>query len=167
MLYYRLKSGALLLNSLFFNWKLRHSPLCRVCVSTDETIQHVFFDCQGLSEETISLNHFCSLAKIPNTDTAILKSWFNVINSSKCGPITVSAIKISDFVAHFTHVSSTFNQSIQSMSLLHNTIPQVLQQAHILSISGDYIYRALKRLKKSSAPNRDGLSYNHFVIKCT
>jgi len=74
VLYYRLKSGALLLSSLLFNWKLHHSLLCRVCFSADETIQHILFDCQAQSEETIALKRFCSLAKIPNTYTAILDS---------------------------------------------------------------------------------------------
>ena len=74
VLYYRLKSGALLLNSLLFNWKLHHSPLCRVCFSTDETIQHVLFDCQPLSVETISLKRLCYIANIPNTYTVILIS---------------------------------------------------------------------------------------------
>ena len=73
-LYYRLKTGALLLNSFLFKWKLNHFLICRVRFSTDETIQHVLFDCQVLSEETISLKCFCSLAKIPNTYTAILTS---------------------------------------------------------------------------------------------
>ena len=96
------------------------------------------------------------------------KSWSNVINSSKCVPATVSIIKISDFVAHFTRVFSTFNHSIQSMfsSLLHNTVPRVLRQVHILSISSGDIYRAFKSVKKSSAPDMDGLCYNHFTIKC-
>ena len=72
VLYYRLKSGALFLNSLLFNWKLHHSPLCRICFSAEETIQHMLFDCQAQSEETVALKRLCSLAKIPNTYTAIL-----------------------------------------------------------------------------------------------
>ena len=63
VLYYRLKSAALLLNSLLFNWKLHHSPLCRVCFSADETIQHISFNYQAQNEETIALKRFCSLAK--------------------------------------------------------------------------------------------------------
>ena len=31
--------------------------------------------------------------------------------------------------------------------------------------SGGDIYQALKRVKKSSAPDMDGLCYNHFAIK--
>ena len=56
------------------------------------------------------------------------KSWSNVINSSMCVPVNILIIKISDFVAHFTGVFSTFNHSIQSLfsSLLHNSVPQVL-----------------------------------------
>ena len=74
VLNYQLKSGALLLNSLLFNWKLHHSLVCKVCFSADETIQHLLFDCQAQSEETIALKRFCSLAKIPNTYTAIMDS---------------------------------------------------------------------------------------------
>ena len=74
VLYYRLESGALLLNSLLFNWKLHHSPLCRICFSAEETIQYILFDCQAQSEETVALKRFCSLAKIQNTYTAILDS---------------------------------------------------------------------------------------------
>ena len=69
-----MRPGALFLNSLLFNWKLHHSPLCQIWFSTDETNQHVFFDCQAQSEETISLKCFCSLARIPNIYTAILNS---------------------------------------------------------------------------------------------
>jgi hypothetical protein len=95
------------------------------------------------------------------------KSWSTVINSSKCMPATVSIIKISDYVAHFPRVFSTFNHSIQSMfsSLLHNTVPQVLRQVHILSVSSGDIYRVFKSVKKSSAHNMDGLCYNQFTIK--
>ena len=77
----------------------------------------------------------------------------------------VSIIKNSDFVAHFTRAFSTSNHSIRSIfsSLLHNIIPQVLQLAHILSISGGNIYS--KRVKKSSASDMDGLCYSHFPIK--
>ena len=74
VLYYWLKSSALLLNCWLFNWKQQYPPLCHVCFSTDETIQNVLFNCQALSEETISLKRFCFLAKIPNTYTAILNS---------------------------------------------------------------------------------------------
>ena len=45
-------------------------------------------------------------------------------------------------------------------------IPQVLKQAHKLSLFDGDIYRALKVVKKSSTPDMDGLGYNHFVIKC-
>ena len=41
---------------------------------TEETIQHILFDCQAQSEETVAFKRFCSLAKIPNTYTAILDS---------------------------------------------------------------------------------------------
>ena len=93
VLYYRLKSGALLLNSLLFNWKLHHSPLCQVCFSTDETIQHVLFDCQPLSVETISLKRLCYMANIPNTCTAILNSKLPWYTDRKTFKASIDIIK--------------------------------------------------------------------------
>jgi len=96
------------------------------------------------------------------------KSWFNVINSSKCVPSTVSIIQINDFLAHFARAFSKFNQSLQSVFSfsINITILQVPQQAHTLSISGGDIYRALKTVKKSRVPDMDGMFYNHLAFKC-
>ena len=93
--YYRLKSGYLFLNSVRFQWNLYDSPLCRWCLTTEETSQHIFFYCHILTPETNKIKIISKILKIeemfdsnislqlpPNTERPIYRVMIQIMKKT-------------------------------------------------------------------------------------
>ena len=72
MIYYKLKTGTILLNADPFKWGIHHTPLCRKCFQTVENAQHVLFDCIPGDNDSRRLRNYCHQLKIPLTFDALV-----------------------------------------------------------------------------------------------
>ena len=73
MIYYKLKTGTILLNADLFKWGIHHTPLCRKCFETVETdAQHVLFDCIPGDNDSRRLRNYCHQLKIPLTSDGLI-----------------------------------------------------------------------------------------------
>jgi hypothetical protein len=63
--YFKIKSLAVILRREEFRWKQYSDPNCRLCNLTEETLQHLFFECTASTPGIYKLHTLSQNFKLP------------------------------------------------------------------------------------------------------